>query len=156
MKSTLESFFWNQRGLLCGSSGADVTTESASSWTTRPLMEPNTIQSNNSNNYYTRYKGIRETRQHRHVLVLTIGNGTRTTKPTEFPNHYTSMLSANSFGTEDKPKQNASEKNPHLAHTFPNDWPPRHRKTTTLENPWQPPDHKTHTVHKYYFVPRTN
>ena len=32
----LESFFWSPRVLLCGSSGADVTAESASSWTTRP------------------------------------------------------------------------------------------------------------------------
>jgi hypothetical protein len=31
VKSTLESFFWNQRVLLCGSSGAYVTAESDSS-----------------------------------------------------------------------------------------------------------------------------
>jgi hypothetical protein len=39
------------------------------------------------------------------IFLLTIGNGTRTKVPTEFPDHYTSMLSANSFCTEDKPKQ---------------------------------------------------
>jgi hypothetical protein len=32
-----------------------VTAESVSSWTTRPLMETNTIQSNNNNNNYNNY-----------------------------------------------------------------------------------------------------
>ena len=40
-KSTLDSFFWKHQVLLFRSSGADVTAESASSWTTCPLNGDN-------------------------------------------------------------------------------------------------------------------
>jgi hypothetical protein len=52
-RSTLESFFWNHQVLLCGSPGADVTAESVSSWTTRPLYGyKNKITANHNNNNY--------------------------------------------------------------------------------------------------------
>jgi hypothetical protein len=50
-------------------------------------------------------KEIKDMCQHRHDLSPTIGNGTQTKVPAKFPNHYTSMLSANTFCNEDKPKQ---------------------------------------------------
>jgi hypothetical protein len=39
LKNSLWHHSFETTSLLCGSSGADVTAESDSSWTTRPLME---------------------------------------------------------------------------------------------------------------------
>jgi hypothetical protein len=65
------------RVLLCGSSGADVTAESDSSWTTRPLMGTlyNTEQQQQQQLHTT--KEIKEMCQPRHDLSPTIGNGTQ-------------------------------------------------------------------------------
>jgi hypothetical protein len=92
--------------LLCGSSRADVTAESDSSWTTRPLMGTHyTIQSNNNNNNYTLQKEIKE----KCVSPDTISHQQSETElnpgTNKIPDLNTSMLFANSFHTKDTPKQ---------------------------------------------------
>jgi hypothetical protein len=91
--------------LLCGSSGADVTAESDSSWTTRPLMGTlhNTEQQQQQQLHTT--KEIKE----KCVSPDTISHQQSETElnpsTNKFPDFNTSMLFANSFRTKDKPKQ---------------------------------------------------
>jgi hypothetical protein len=123
--------------LLCGSSGADVTAESNSSWTTRSLMETqyNTIQSNNNNNNYTIQKKSKECVNTDTIFHQQLETELKQKYQQSFPNSTHQCCSQIVFVPRTNQSNRASEKINDFAHTPPTVWPPRHRKITIPGGP---------------------